>query len=127
MLKDTLSKFFKVESLIENLTGFVETRVELLKLEVKEDVAKGLAKGVAWFVIGFVLTLFLVFASIGLALLIGATLGLFAGFMIIASLAGLCWLDVNSTLPGIWLAPLAILAAALAAGEMLFDFSSCTP
>ncbi len=85
MLKDTLSKFFKVDSLIENLTGFVEIRVELLKLEVKEDVAKGLAKGVAWFVIGFVLTLFLVFASIGLALLIGATLGLFAGFMIIAS------------------------------------------
>lgn len=85
MLKDTLSKFFKVDSLIENLTGFVETRVELLKLEVKEDIAKCLAKGVAWFVIGFVLTLFLVFVSIGLALLIGAALGLFAGFMIVAS------------------------------------------
>ena len=43
MLKDTLAKFFKVDSLIENLTGFVETRVELLKIEVKEDFAKGLA------------------------------------------------------------------------------------
>lgn len=85
MLKDTLSKFFKVDTLIENLTGFVETRVELLKIEVKEDVAKGLARAVAWCVIVFVLALFLVFVSIGLAILIGATLGLFAGFMIVAS------------------------------------------
>jgi len=83
MLKETLSKFFKVDSLIENLTGFVETRVELLKIEVKEDLVKGLAKGVAWFLIVFILALFVVFLSIGLALLIGESLGAVAGFLII--------------------------------------------
>src|SRR5688572_10241369 len=54
MLKDTLSKFFKVDSLLGNLTGYVETRVELLKIEVKEDVAKGLAQAVSYLFIAFV-------------------------------------------------------------------------
>ncbi len=84
MLKDTLSRFFKLDSLIENLTGFVETRVELLKIEVKEDVAKGLAKAAAWLMISFVSFLFVVFVSIGIALLIAERLGAVAGFMIVS-------------------------------------------
>ncbi len=84
MLKDTLSKFFKLDSLIGNLTGLVETRVELLKVEVKEEVAKGLAKAVAWLIISFLSVLFIVFVSIGLAFLIGQRLGVANGFMIIS-------------------------------------------
>ncbi len=84
MLKDTLSRFFKLDSLIENLTGFVETRVELLKIEVKEDVAKGLAKAAAGLIIGFVAFLFVVFVSIGIALLIAEHLGAVAGFFIVS-------------------------------------------
>lgn len=86
MLKETLSKFFKVDSIIENLTGFVETRVELLKIEVKEDLAKGLAKATAWFAIGLIALLFLVFASVGVALLIGERIGTFGGFLVVAGI-----------------------------------------
>lgn len=86
MFKDTLSKFFKVDSLISNLTGYVETRVELLKVEVKEDLAKALAKAVSYFLIGFISALFLTFISVALALLLGQRLGNFAGFSIVAGI-----------------------------------------
>ena len=85
MLKDTLAKFFKVDNLVENLTGFVETRVELLKIEVKEDAAKVLAQAVAYLFIAFVLALFITFVSIGVALLISERLGNFAGFSIVSA------------------------------------------
>jgi hypothetical protein len=84
MFKDTLSKFFKVDSLLSNLTGYVETRVELLKIEVKEDVAKGLAKAISYLFIAFIVALFITFLSIAAALLISQELGTFAGFFIVA-------------------------------------------
>jgi hypothetical protein len=83
MLKDTLSKFFKVDNLLSNLTGYVETRVELLKIEVKEDLAKSLAKAIAYLFIAFILALFITFVSIAVALLISERLGNFAGFSIV--------------------------------------------
>jgi hypothetical protein len=86
MLKDTLSKFFKVDSLLSNLTGYVETRVELLKVEVKEDLAKALAKAVSYFLIGFISALFLTFISVALALFLGQRLGNFVGFSIVAGI-----------------------------------------
>jgi uncharacterized membrane protein YqjE len=94
MLKDTLSKFFKVDNLLSNLTGYVETRVELLKIEVKEDLAKTLAKAVTYLFIAFILALFITFVSIALALLISARIGNFAGF----SIVGLTYLIVGSVL-----------------------------
>ncbi len=80
MLKETLSKFFKVDSLLGNLTGYLEARVELLKVEVKEDLSKGLAKGVSYLVIAFIFALMLTFLSIAAALLIGKSLGIITGF-----------------------------------------------
>lgn len=84
MFKDTLSKLFKIDNLISNLTGYVETKVELLKIEVKEELAKSLAKAVAYLLIAFILAVFIIFISIGVALWIGGTLGNFAGFAIVA-------------------------------------------
>ena len=86
MLKDTLSKFFNVDGLLSNLTGYVETRVELLKIEVKEDVAKGLAQAVSYLFIAFIFALFLTFVSIALAMLLGQRLGNIAGFSIVGLL-----------------------------------------
>jgi phosphatidate cytidylyltransferase len=48
------------------------------------------------------------------------------GSAIIAVLVGICWLDVHSTFPGIWLAALAVIAVMLAAGEMLRLFAART-
>ncbi len=47
---------------------------------------------------------------------------LILGAVFIAGLAGLCWLDWRAARPGLWLLPLAVLAAMLAAGELLAMF-----
>lgn len=83
MLKETLSKFFKVDSLLSNLTGYFEARVELIKVELKEDLSKGLARGVSYLGIAFFFALMLTFLSIAAALLIGKSLGVIAGFGIV--------------------------------------------
>lgn len=85
MLKETLSKFFKVDSLLSNLAGYAEARVELLKVEVKEDLSKGLARGVSYLIIAFVFALMLTFLSVAAALLIGKVIGVIGGFGVVAS------------------------------------------
>ena len=86
MFRDSLSKFFKVDSIIENLTGYVETRVELLKVEAKEEVAKGVSNLVVYALLAFVFALVLVFISVAIALKIGESLGSFAGFGIVGAI-----------------------------------------
>jgi hypothetical protein len=84
VLKESVLKFLKLDSLIENLTGYVEARIELTKLEIKEDLAKGLAKVAVFMIMGAVLTLFVILMSIAVALLIGKSVGTFGGFSIVA-------------------------------------------
>ena len=86
MLKNSILKFLKLDGLIESLTGYVETRVELLKIEVREDIAKALAKLSFSIVLGFSFIVFLLFISIALALWVGESLGLVLGFTIVAVL-----------------------------------------
>lgn len=66
-IKDTILKFLRIDNLASNVTGYVETRVKLLKIEIKEDIAKILSKGLAQVSIIFFAFLFLVFFSIGMA------------------------------------------------------------
>ena len=86
MFKDTLSKFFKLDTIIENLTGLVETRIELLKVEARENIAKALAQAVAYLFITFLFVLFIAFLSIAIALVLSERLGNFAGFWIVGGL-----------------------------------------
>ncbi len=44
------------------------------------------------------------------------------GVLFVSILAAICWLDAHATRPGIYLAPLAVILAWLAAGEMLAFF-----
>lgn len=83
MLKDTLSKIFKVDTLLDHLTGYVESRAELLKVEVKEDLTKGLAQAVGYLFIAFIFALFITFLSIAVALVLSDTFGSFTGFSIV--------------------------------------------
>jgi uncharacterized membrane protein YqjE len=85
MLKDTIIKFLKLDGFIGSLTGYVETRVELLKVEVKEDLAKSLAKLSFFFILAFALVLFVFFMSVTLAFWIAGYVGMLGGF---ASVAG---------------------------------------
>lgn len=84
MIRDSLAKFFKVDSMIDNLTGYVETRVELLKLEAKEEISKQAANAIVYGTVLFVFALVLVFFSVAIALTIGEHLGNLAGFSIVA-------------------------------------------
>lgn len=84
MLKDTLLKFFKLDGLVNNLTGYVETRIELLKYEIKEDMAKAISKLAIVLLVALLFTFFLLFASVSIAIKIGEAWGTFAGFGIVA-------------------------------------------
>jgi len=86
VLKDTILKFLKMDSLIENITGYVETRIELLKIEMKEEVAKSLAKALVYAVILVLSTLFIFLISMAGAYKIGEAVGTFGGFAIVAGL-----------------------------------------
>jgi membrane protein YdbS with pleckstrin-like domain len=85
MLKDRLIKFFKLDSMANNLTGYLEARMELLKIEIKEDVARGVSKAVVFVVLAFAFCLFIFFISVGAAYWIGESLGVPAGFAIISA------------------------------------------
>ena len=77
-------KFLKLDSLIENVTGYVEARIELTKIELKEDVAKTLSKVLLFMLMGAVFTLFIVLISVAVALLLAQSVGSFGGFAIVA-------------------------------------------
>ena len=80
MLKDTILKFLKLDGFIDSLMGYVETRVELLKIEIKEDLAKSMAKVALILVLAFSFTVFVLFMSVSLAFWIAQSVGTVGGF-----------------------------------------------
>jgi uncharacterized membrane protein YqjE len=88
----SIFKFLRLDNLIDNLSGYIETRLELLKLEVREEVTKMVSYGL---MIGFCFLLgllFLIFFSIGLANYISTYYGTtFTGYWVVsASYALIC-------------------------------------
>lgn len=84
MVKSTILKFLKLDGFVDNLTSYLETRVELLKTEVREDMVKAVAKLCLAFVLTLAFIIFILFASIALALWIGTSMGLVLGFTIVS-------------------------------------------
>ncbi len=84
MLKDSIIKFLKLDNLISNLTGYVETRIELMKYEVKEDISKVVARTAFYFAIAIVCIFFLLFFSVAVALSLRDVVGPFWGFSIVS-------------------------------------------
>jgi uncharacterized membrane protein YqjE len=85
MLKDRLMKFLKLDGLIENLSGYVETRVELLKVEVKEELASLLSKALFGLLIALTVTFFLLFVSLSAAFAVGEKWGTPIGFSLVGA------------------------------------------
>src|SRR5688572_25544892 len=94
-LKEILLKFFKLDSIVEHVNGYLESRVALIKLEIREEVASVLSRGfiiLMMFLIGF---LFIVFLSIGVAQYLNVQLGSdYQGFMYVSGVYGLALLLV---------------------------------
>jgi hypothetical protein len=84
MLKETILKFLKLDGLVNNLTGYIETRIELMKYEVKEDMARAVSKISIILLLSVFFLFFLLFASAAVAHKIGESLGSFAGYSIVA-------------------------------------------
>jgi len=66
-IAETILKFLRLDNIVHNLTGFVEDRIELMKVEIKEDVGKVIARGmvmIALFLMGFLFLISLVWDSL---------------------------------------------------------------
>ena len=66
-IKDVLARFFRIENLTEDLSGYVEARVELLKLEVREEITKAITRVMLLGIIVLFCVFIVLFLSIGLA------------------------------------------------------------
>jgi uncharacterized membrane protein YqjE len=84
VLKDSIIKFLKLENLVENLTGYVETRIELMKYEVKEDISKVVAKAALYLAIAIMAAFFILFFSFAIAWVLSEKVGTFWGFSIVS-------------------------------------------
>jgi predicted membrane channel-forming protein YqfA (hemolysin III family) len=89
-IKDSIFKFLRLDNLIENLSGYVETRVELVKMEVREEIAKVISHGLMIGVVFLPGLLFLVFISIGFANQLNVYYGdSSTGFWVVSGIYGL--------------------------------------
>ena len=82
----------KIEDVIENLTGYLEARVELIKLDVKDQSVRVGVATLVWGLVGFFGLMALAFLSVAAAIVLGHWLGLAWGFVVVAgfySLIGL--------------------------------------
>jgi hypothetical protein len=101
MFGNPITKFLKLDNLIANLTGYVETKVQLVKVEVKQDVNSGIARAITYLIIAFVFAMVLLLLSFGIALILARQLGSFWGFSIVAGfylLTGIVLLALRESL-----------------------------
>jgi len=88
-IKEIILKLFKLEGIAENLTSYVETRLELFKLEIRTDFAKAISKALAMFFLGLLGFLFVLFVSLGIAYLINRFLeSSYIGFFLVGIVYG---------------------------------------
>lgn len=89
-LKASIVKLLRLENLISHLTGYVESQVALVKLEVREEVAKILSRGLVVGVVLLLAFLFLLFFSVGLAHYLNSLFEQpFIGYWMVAGIYGL--------------------------------------
>jgi uncharacterized membrane protein YqjE len=89
-IKDTIFKFLRLDNLIENLSGYMEARIELLKIEIREDVAKVLAQALMVVTILFLALIFMLFFSVGLAHFLNSFFEQpYIGYWIVAGIYGI--------------------------------------
>lgn len=94
-IKDTLFKLFKLENIAFNLTGYVESKLELFKLEIRTDVTKALSRAMTLIFLALLGFLFLLFLSLGLAYLINSFFeAQYVGFFVIALFYGIVFVSL---------------------------------
>jgi hypothetical protein len=84
VFKEGIAKFLKLDSLMEHLTGYVETRIEILKYDLKEDLSRVASRASVLISVALSGLFFLLFFSMGIAVAVGQRTGYFWGFSIVA-------------------------------------------
>jgi hypothetical protein len=84
VFKESIAKFLKLDSLMENLTGYVETRIEILKYDLKEDLSRVLSKVSILLAVALTGMFVLLFLSVAVAVAIGGKVGYFSGFALVS-------------------------------------------
>ena len=83
-MQNALMKFLKIDDLMDSVSNYMETRVELFKLDVQEKISKVVAKVIIFFSLLLFFFITLLFASLSLALYINHTSGNpYSGFVIV--------------------------------------------
>lgn len=85
-MKDKILKMLKLDSLFENLSGYVESKIELFKVEIREEVVAILSKILVVLLVALCLFFCLILASIGLAYYLGTLVGMTGGLLIVAGI-----------------------------------------
>ena len=102
--KSKLFKFLRIDAIIDSLTGLIEARVELAKLEIKEEIAKIGARIIAAIVFSFLVVMIIIFFSISMAALLNWVLeSLFIGYAIVTGFYLLVLVLLISFKAHIWL------------------------
>lgn len=86
-IKESIFKFLKLDNLVSNLSGYVEAKAELIKIEIREDVARLLSQGIVVITTLVFGLIFLLFFSVGLAQFLNTFFkDSFAGFFIVSGI-----------------------------------------
>jgi uncharacterized membrane protein YqjE len=92
-ITESILKFLKLDTLVNHVTGYVEARIELMKVEIRDDVAKTVARAIVLITLILVGFLFLLFLSVGLAHFITAYVeSAYLGYWSVAALYGVLFL-----------------------------------
>lgn len=84
-IRESLSKFFRIDNLIESLSGYLDARMDLLKLEVRQEISKIISQALVLSLIICLSLLLILFISLGLALFLNRYFDEnYVGFWIVA-------------------------------------------
>ncbi len=78
-------KIIDIDKLLDSLSGYLETKIELIKLDIESEVHKIVAKAIIILLIAATVSLAIILLSMGLSMLLNAALeSSFLGYIIVS-------------------------------------------
>lgn len=80
-------KIFDFDKLLDSLSGYLETKIELIKLDIESEVHKIVAKAIIILLVASTISLAVILLSVGLSMLLNTTLKSdYLGFILVSGL-----------------------------------------
>lgn len=91
--KKGLFNFLKLDSLFDHLTGYIDSKIELVKVEIREEAAGLISRVIVGFLLFFLAWFFVMFLSIAGGFYFGTLLNdTYLGFLVVAGIYFLLFL-----------------------------------